>query len=99
MNSNYTKEELELIESIEKDEWVPVENVEKEKKRFQSYARSALKKDKRVNIRISERDLENLQRKALDEGIPYQTFISSVLHKYVNGRLVDKEQIKQLLKK
>jgi predicted DNA binding CopG/RHH family protein len=99
MNSNYTKEELELIESIEKDEWVSIENVEEEKKRFQSYARSALKKDKRVNIRISERDLENLQRKALDEGIPYQTFISSVLHKYVNGRLVDKEQIKQLLKK
>ena len=99
MNTNYTKEELELIKSIEKDEWVSIENIEEEKKRFQTYAQATLKKDKRVNIRISERDLENLQRKAVDEGIPYQTFISSVLHKYINGRLVDKEQINQLLKK
>lgn len=99
MNSNYTKEELELIESIEKDEWVSIENVEEEKKRFKSYAQATFKKDKRVNIRISERDLENLQRKAVDEGIPYQTFISSILHKYINGRLVDTEQIKHLLKK
>ena len=99
MNSNYTKEELELIKSIEKDEWVSIKNVEEEKKRFQSYARSALKKDKRVNIRISERDLENIQKKAVDEGIPYQTLISSVLHKYVNGSLIDKEHIKHLIEK
>jgi predicted DNA binding CopG/RHH family protein len=99
MNSNYTKEELELIDSIEKDEWVSIKNAKEEKKRFQSYAQATLKKDKRVNIRISERDLENLQRKAVDEGIPYQTFISSILHKYINGRLVDKEQINHLLKK
>jgi predicted DNA binding CopG/RHH family protein len=54
------------------------------------YARAALRKDKRFNIRIMQRDLELLQRKAIEEGIPYQTLITSILHKYVNGRVVEK---------
>ena len=45
------------------------------------------KKDRRINIRISSRDLDALQKKALVEGIPYQTLIASVLHKYAAGRL------------
>jgi predicted DNA binding CopG/RHH family protein len=44
----------------------------------------------RVNIRIARRDLEGIQKRALAEGIPYQTLIASVLHKYVSGRLVDR---------
>ncbi len=45
----------------------------------------------RVNIRISRKDLEALQKRALAEGIPYQTLMASVLHKYVSGRLVEKQ--------
>ncbi len=98
MNIEYTREELELLESIEKGEWKSIENLEDEKERYQKYASNTLKKDKRVNIRMSERDLKELQKKALEEGIPYQTLISSLLHKYINGRLVDVDLIKQLKK-
>lgn len=52
-------------------------------------ADEAFKKDKRINIRISSRDLEALQRRALEEGLPYQSLVSSVLHKYVSGGLKD----------
>jgi predicted DNA binding CopG/RHH family protein len=53
------------------------------------YARNTLRKDKRLNIRISERDLVELQRKAVKEGLPYQTYVSSILHKFVNGVLAE----------
>ena len=98
MNIEYTREELELLESIEKGEWKSIKNLEEEKERYQNYASNTLKKDKRVNIRMSERDLKELQKKALEEGIPYQTLISSLLHKYINGRLIDVDVIKQLKK-
>ncbi len=58
--------------------------------RYQSYAKATFKKDRRVNIRISGKDLEALQKRALAEGIPYQTLIASLLHKYVSGRLVER---------
>jgi predicted DNA binding CopG/RHH family protein len=57
------------------------------KKQALEYAEATVKKNKRMNIRISERDLRNLKRKALEEGIPYQTMVSMVLHKYLTGRL------------
>jgi len=53
------------------------------------YARTALAKDRRVNVRLSSRDLEELQARAAEEGMPYQTLLSSVLHKFVTGRLTD----------
>lgn len=52
-------------------------------------AEATFKKDRRINIRISSRDLEALQRRALEEGLPYQSLVSSVLHKYVSGGLKD----------
>ena len=52
-------------------------------------AQATSKKDRRINIRISSRDLSSLQRRALEEGVPYQTLVSSVLHKYVSGGLYD----------
>jgi predicted DNA binding CopG/RHH family protein len=55
--------------------------------KYQSYAEATFRKDARINIRLSSRDLKSLQKRALEEGIPYQTLISSVLHKYVEGRL------------
>ncbi len=84
------KEEKALLDSVERGEWKSISNFPKEAKRFQEYARATFRKDKRVNIRISEKDLVNIQRKALEEGLPYQTLISSILHKFVNGRLKEK---------
>ncbi len=84
------KEEKELVESFDAGEWKSVRDKEGELKRYQNYALATFKKDRRVNIRISSKDLEALQKRALMEGIPYQTLIASVLHKYIQGRL--KEQ-------
>jgi len=53
------------------------------------YARNTLKQDKRLNIRISERDLTALQKKAVSEGLPYQTYVSSIMHKFVSSRLTE----------
>lgn len=85
-----TAEEKDLLESFERGEWKSVPNLEEEKKRYQAYARASLQKKKRVNIRISDEVLIKLQQKALREGIPYQTLMSSILHKYVNGSLIER---------
>lgn len=84
------KEEKELVDSIEKGNWKRIANFAKEKKRYEEIARATIRKDKRVNIRISQKDLETLQVRALQEGLPYQTLISSVLHKYLSGRFKEK---------
>ncbi len=84
------KEEKALLDSYEKGELRPVRKAKKELQSYQVYARATFQKDKRVNIRISTKDLEGIQKKALEEGIPYQTLISSVLHKYLSGRLKEK---------
>ncbi len=83
-------EEQGLLGSFERDEWRSVTGREAETERYRQYARATFKKDMRVNIRISRKDLEALQKRALEEGIPYQTLMGSVLHKYVGGRLVEK---------
>ena len=83
------QEEQELLESFEGDEWRPVPNQETERDRYRQYARATFKKDMRVNIRMSARDLDAIKKRALGEGIPYQTLMASVLHKYADGRLVE----------
>ncbi len=80
-------EERDIIESIERGEWKSVKNLKTEIKKHQQYARNTLRKDKRVNIRISSRDLEAIQSKAVEDGIPYQTLMGSVLHRFIAGRL------------
>jgi len=85
--NDLSKEEKDLLGSVERGEWKRVANFEKEKKNAMMAARATLKKNKRVNIRISQNDLENLQRLAFREGIPYQTLMASVLHKFAHGRL------------
>ncbi len=87
------RKEKELLESFERGEWKSVRRLESERGRYQTYAESTFKKNRRVNIRISEKDLEAIQKRALEEGIPYQTLISSLLHKYASGRLIDKESL------
>ena len=89
MKNRLTEEEQEILGSFERGEWVPVKDLSKRKRELIRYARNTLKKDKRLNIRISERDLNELQKKAVSEGLPYQTFVSSIIHKFVNGKLVD----------
>ena len=83
-------EEKNLIEEIDRDEWIEVEDLEIYKSRAQEYAESTMRKDKRMNIRISERDLRNLKTKAMEEGLPYQTFVSMIIHKYLAGKLEEK---------
>ena len=85
-----SKEEKELLDSVERGEWKTIPNFKEEAKRVQEYARDTFRKDKRVNIRISEKDLVNLQKRAIQEGLPYQTLMSSVLHKFLSGRLVER---------
>jgi predicted DNA binding CopG/RHH family protein len=89
MTAKLTKEEKKILDSFEKGEWVPVRNLSKRKTELMRYARNTLKKDKRLNIRISERDLNELQRKAAIEGLPYQTYVSSIIHKFINGKLIE----------
>jgi len=82
-------DELELLASYENDEWQSLKNDKELAAQYPAYARATFRKGKRVNIRISEKDLLDLQRCALLEGIPYQTLISSVLHKYVSRTLAE----------
>ena len=83
--------EKELEKSINNNEWKSVGNLSDMKKQFKLAAKNTLLKDQRMNIRIAQRDLEGLKAKALEEGMPYQTLVSSVLHKYVTGKLIEKE--------
>ena len=82
-------EERDLLESVERGEWKSVRNLKQEIEKHRQYARNTLRKDRRVNIRIPSRDLEALQAKAAEDGMPYQTLMASVLHRYVAGRLRD----------
>lgn len=87
-NTNLKREEQELLEAYEAGEFQS--DLDDERRGFiAKAAEDAFKKDKRINIRISNRDLEALQRRALEEGLPYQSLVSSVLHKYVSGGLKD----------
>ena len=85
-----SKEEKDLLESVEKGEWKTIPNIKKEAERFQEYAKATFRKDKRINIRISEKDLVNIQKRAIQEGLPYQTLISTILHKFISGRFTEK---------
>ena len=80
-------EEKELMQSIENDEWTSVSNFDEIKQNLMKAAAETAIKDYRINVRISKRDVEALKTKALEEGIPYQTLVTSILHKYVTGRL------------
>ena len=83
-----TKEERRLRDAAESGEFQSVLTDER-RTMLQSSADETFKKDKRINIRISRRDLEAIQSRASQEGIPYQTLVSSILHKYISGSLKD----------
>jgi predicted DNA binding CopG/RHH family protein len=81
-----SKEEKELLKSVEDGEWETISEFKSEQKRYQAIAKNSLKKDERINIRLATKDLMGIQKKAMQEGLPYQTLISSVLHRYVTGQ-------------
>ncbi|NOR13321.1 MAG: antitoxin, partial [Candidatus Aminicenantes bacterium] len=81
----FNEEEKKLIESIEKGEWKSIANLQKEIERSKQIAKTTLRKDQRMNIRISKRDLDALRIRAIEEGIPYQTLVSRIIHKYLSG--------------
>ena len=83
--------EKELEKTIENNEWKSVSNLSEMKKQFKVAAQNTHIKDQRMNIRIAKRDLEGLKTKALESGMPYQTLVASILHKYVTGKLIEKE--------
>ena len=85
------QEEKEILEAYEAGKARQSKNAIETQQRHKKYAQSMFKKDARINIRLPSKDLRGLQKKALSEGIPYQTLIASVLHKYVEGRLRDNE--------
>lgn len=82
------KEEKDLMASIESDDWQPVKNFDEEREKAIAAARNTLRKDKRIKLRLSQKDYHQIQIKAIEEGIPYQTLISSLVHKYLNGSLI-----------
>jgi predicted DNA binding CopG/RHH family protein len=87
--SKLDKEEQEVLDSFERGEWKPVANRKREIERHRRYARNTLAKDCRVNIRISSKVLDDIQAIAVEDGLPYQTLMASVLHRFAAGRLVD----------
>ncbi len=80
------KEEEEIYKSLERDEWVSDFNSEI-KEKYEVYARSSLKKERRINIRMTERDYKKIQARAIQEGIPYQSLISMLIHKFNENKL------------
>ncbi len=81
------REELEILEAFESGNVKRSAEAAETQGRHKEYAEAMFRKDARINIRLPSKDLRGLQKKALAEGIPYQTLIASVLHKYVEGRL------------
>ena len=88
MNNNLylDDEEKQLADSLENEEWVS-DLTKKEKEKLEAAARYSLNKQMRINIRMTERDLKKIRAKAIEEGIPYQSLISMLIHKYNEGKM------------
>jgi predicted DNA binding CopG/RHH family protein len=86
-NMKLETDEKEILDSVERGEWRSARAPKRVLSRYSRSAKATFKKDRRLNIRISTKDLEAIQKRALEEGLPYQTLIASLLHKYASGRL------------
>ena len=82
-------DEQELLGSVERGEWKSAKGGKRGRTRYSRYAKATFRKDRRLNIRLSSKDLEAIQKRALAEGLPYSTLIASRLHQYASGRLKD----------
>ncbi|TVQ27985.1 MAG: antitoxin [Spirochaetaceae bacterium] len=85
--SDYDQEEQEIIDAYDADGLKRSTDADEIGERHARYADAMLRKDARINIRLSTKDLRALQKRAIAEGMPYQTLVASVLHKFVEGRL------------
>ena len=90
MNDNMDAEEQDILDRFERDELRPAPGAEGEIEAARQAARNTFNKTKRVNLRVTERDFNLAHSRAREEGISYQTLLSSVIHKYLSGRLVEK---------
>lgn len=88
--SRLDREEQEILDAYRQGRLKKVALTKEDVERYREAAQAVTRKDQRVNIRMSSQDLEDLKIKAMEEGVPYQTLMSSVLHRYVTGRLVAK---------
>jgi len=92
----HDKEELESMKSIETEAWVSVNNLKEEIKKAKKAAEATLTKSERMNIHISPNDLRRLKIKAMEEGMPYQTLVSNIIHKYLIGQLQEQGEQKDV---
>lgn len=90
-----SEEEKDLLDAVEAGQFESVLTASR-REELVAIASNTFKKDKRINIRISNRDLTAIQSRATEEGIPYQTFVSSIIHKYISGSLQDLTANKQM---
>ena len=86
------EDEKALMASIENDKWQPVADLDAEKEKAIQAAKNTLRKNHRINLRLTQKDYHQIQIRAVEEGVPYQTLISSIIHKYLNGALVSRDK-------
>jgi predicted DNA binding CopG/RHH family protein len=89
MKTKLDAHEKDILETYEKGEMNSIIASKSDLEKYRAAARSTFIKDRRVNIRLSSPDLMDIQERAIEEGVPYQTLIASVLHKYAIGRLIE----------
>ena len=90
MSDRLNAEERAILEQFERDELPRASGADREMTIAPEAARNTFKKTRRVNLRVTERDFNRAHARAREEGIPYQTLLSSVIHKYLSGRLTEK---------
>lgn len=90
MKEDLSSEEREILERFQRGELRSTPGLERELEVARQAARNTFNKTRRVNLRVTERDFELAHSRAREEGIPYQTLLSSVIHKYLSGRLTEK---------
>jgi len=87
--NNLDIEETEILEAFESGQLKKTQNLEQELQKHKQIAQATFKQNEEINIRLSSKDLRALQIRAINEGIPYQTLVSSILHKFINGQLIE----------
>lgn len=90
MNEHMSAEERDILDRFERGDLRSAPNAEREVEAARQAARNTFRKTKRVNLRVTERDFSLAHSRAREEGIPYQTLLASVIHKYLSGRLTEK---------
>ncbi len=88
-NAQFDQEEKDILESYERGEWTSIDDTGVEKNMLGETAKNTLHLNKKVDIQLSQKDFDQIQIKAAQQGIPYETLLSSIIHRYVSGDLVE----------